>query len=94
MNNYYPLSRVTRHLTNELIVATPTEKKGWSYLIADDDWEWLTITANLQYRITNVSFTHKYKGLGMSLKRAQTKWLKLCRYLWVASWNEKIENVN
>ena len=94
MNNYYTLSRLCDKLTNELIVATPTDKKGWSYLIADDDWEWLKIEANLQYRITNVSFTHKYKGVWMSLKRAQTKWFKVCRYLGVASWNRKLENVN
>ena len=94
MNNYYPLSRVTKKLTNELIVATPTEKRGWSYFIADDNWDWLRVDANLQYRITNVSFTHKYKGLGMALKRAKTKQNKICRYAAIASWNEKVEKNN
>lgn len=94
MNNYYTLARLGERLTDELIVATPTDKKGWSYLIADDNWDWVKIETNSQYRITNVSFTHKYKGLGMSLKRAQTKWRKLCRHPGVASWNWKLRNVN
>jgi hypothetical protein len=75
MNNYYPLKRVRDKLGNEQVeqmIAAPTPKKGWYYLFADENGERLKIECNNHYSITSVSFTHKYKGLGMSLKRAQT----------------------
>lgn len=68
------------------MVVTPTERKGWSYSFATNDWECLTIATNRQHTITNVSFTRKYKGLGLSLKRARKKWFRVCRYLGLARW--------
>lgn len=84
MNNYYPLSRVRDKLWNEEVqqmIVTPTERKGWSYLFATNDWERLRVETNNRYNITSVAFTPKYKGLWMSLKRAKTKWFRICRYL-------------
>lgn len=81
MNKYYPLKRVRDKLNGEQMTATPTDKKGWSYTFTSNDGQFIVET-NCHHSITNVSFTHnKYKGLGMSLKRAQTKWMKVCRYL-------------
>lgn len=97
MNNYYPLTRVSKKLGNEQVeqmIVTPTEKKGWRYLFAWDDGDRMIIEANHHHKITNVSFTHKYKGIWMSLKRAQTKWFKICRYLGAASCKWNFENVN
>lgn len=84
MNGYYPLSRVRRQLSNDELdhmLATPTDKKGWSYLFANNDWERLRVETNNRYNITSVSFTPKYRSLWRSLKIAQTKKTKVCRYL-------------
>ena len=97
MNNYYPLKRIRDKIGNEQVeqmVATPTEKSGWCYLFANNDGERLTVKVNHHHKITDVSFTHKYKGVWMSLKRAQTKWFRICRYLGAASCKWNLENVN
>ena len=82
--NYYPLKRIRDRIGSDEVntmTVTPWEKKSRRYCFADQTWEWLIVTTNNHYSITNVSFTPKYKGVWLSLKRAKWKWYKVCRHL-------------
>lgn len=83
MNNYYPLSWVSRQLWDEEVkqmLVTPTERKGWSYLFATTDGEWLKVETNIRHTITSVAFTPHYRSLWRSLRIAKTKGFRIARY--------------
>lgn len=80
--NYYPLKRVRDKLSPEdaQMVATPTAKKGWSYLFADKDGEWLRVESDAHHHLTSITYTPKFRSLWISLKIHKKKWYKVCRY--------------
>lgn len=96
MNNYYPLKWMRDKLgdNSQPIVVTPTEKKGWSYLFADESGERLRVETNSHHYITSIVFTPKYRSVWISLKIHKKKWFRICRYNGHASWKENIRNVN
>lgn len=63
--NYYPLKRVRDKLSPEdaQMVATPTAKKGWSYLFADKDGEWLRVESDAHHHLTSITYTPKFRSL-------------------------------
>lgn len=76
--NYYPLKRVLKYFWGGQMNVSPEERKSWKYQFTDWMWEELVVTANSRHDITSVTFTPKYKGIWLSLKRAQRKWYKAC----------------
>lgn len=74
---YYPLKRLWE-LASTLSVSQNDSRKR-TYTLAN--W-WIVVSTDHAHNILNVAYTPDYKWKWMSLKRAQTKHVKVCRYVW------------